>query len=292
MPASTTTATTTAPRHVPTPAQRPAMIIESPANDRVRAARKLARRRERARRGVFLVEGPEVLAEALAHLVEVFVAVDAPVAAHDLARAAEARGARRSEVTAAVLDSLAATMAPQGVVGVAALDEPALDEALDAASLAVLCCGVADPGNAGAIVRSADAAGADAVLLSAGSVDARNPKAVRASAGSLFHLPVVEGVDPLVALAAARERGLATLGLDAGGALAHTEADLAAPTLLVLGAEADGLPAEVAAGCDAVVGVPMPGALRPGWQGRAESLNLAATAAVALLEAARQRGAR
>ncbi len=286
MPAST------APRRATALARRPAMIVESPANERVRAARKLARRRERARRGVFLVEGPEVLTEALDHLVEVFVAVDAPPAARAVAEAAEARGARRTEVAAAVLDALATTVTPQGVVGVAALDEPPGDEALATASLAVLCCGVADPGNAGALIRSADAAGADVVLLSAGSVDARNPKAVRASAGSLFHLPVVEGVDPRETLAAARARGLATLGLDAGGTLAHSEADLAAPSLLVLGAEAHGLPSEVAAGCDALVRVPMPGAARPGWRGRAESLNLAATAAVVLLEAARQRGAR
>ncbi len=283
---------TTPPRRAATPARRSAMIVKSPANERVRAARKLARRRERARRGVFLVEGPEVLAEALDHLVEVFVAVDAPPAARAVAGAAEARGARRTEVTPAVLDTLAATVRPQGVVGVAALAEPTGEEALAVASLAVLCCGVADPGNAGAIIRSADAAGADVVLLSAGSVDARNPKAVRASAGSVFHLPVVEGVDPAAVISGARERGLAVLGLDAGGALAHTEADLATPSLLVLGAEAHGLPPEIAAGCDALLRVPMPGATRPGWRGRAESLNLAATAAVVLLEAARQRGAR
>lgn len=268
------------------------MTIESPANPTVKAARKLARRRDRLRRGAFLVEGPEVVREAAGALVEVFVATDADARVRALAADVADAGVPVHTVTPAVLASFADTVTPQGIVGVATLESPTLERALSGATFAVLCCGVSDPGNVGTIVRTADAAGLDAVLLGAGSADARNPKAVRASAGSLFHLPVVDAVDPAEAVAAARQRGMTAVAADAHGSRAHTDLDLTAATLLVLGGEAHGVPEAVAAACDVVARVPMASVARPGWSGAAESLNVAATAAVLCFEAARQRGVR
>ena len=263
--------------------------ITSTANASVKAARKLQQRKHRTDAGRCLVEGPRVLAAARPFLERVFVAEDAGGEALDEARLAEAAGAQHVSVTPEVLATLADTATARGVVGVAALPEPALDTALEGARLAVMCVEVADPGNAGTIVRTADAAGADVVVLSAASVDARNPKAVRASAGSLFHLPVASGAGAHETIAAAREHGLRAVAADASGDVRHTEADLGAPTLLVFGGEARGLPDGVLEACDDVVRVEMFQGRRRGFEGAAESLNLAATAAICCFEAVRQR---
>ena len=155
--------------------------------------------------------------------------------------------------------------------------------------LVAVLASVRDPGNAGTIIRTADAAGADAVVLSAESVDLYNPKCVRATTGSLFHLPVVVGSPVAEIVAAAHTAGLRVLAADgAGDADLDDELDsgrLAAPTAWLFGNEAWGLPAELRALADAVVRVPI--------HGKAESLNLAAAAAVCLYASARaQRVAR
>lgn len=255
------------------------VVVTSPDNPAVKAARKLGRRVERERTGCFLVEGPRAVGEALGFLETLFVSAAADTA---LAAAARDAGVRVVEVSDRVAAALGATVSSQGAVGVARLRQPALDETLGVGDdLAVCCVEIADPGNLGTLVRSADAAGASAVLCTRGSVDVRNPKAVRASAGSLFHLPVVNGVELGEALAVARTRGLQVVAADAAGPTLFTEVDLAAPTLLLLGSEAHGLPAAARAAAAVVARVPI--------HGRAESLNLAATGAVLLYEAARQR---
>jgi RNA methyltransferase, TrmH family len=266
-------------------------VITSTSNAAVKAARKLARRPARERAGAFLVEGPQAVGESIGHLRTLFVEAGPAAREHVLvARAAEA-GVEVLEVTAPVLASLADAVTPQGLVGVAALAEPSLDDALAQAGFVVVLWEVAEPGNAGAIIRTADAGGADAVVLTASSVDPRNPKAVRASAGSLFHLPVVTDVDGREALEACRARGLQVLAADAGGDVDYSAADLTRPTAVVFGNEAHGLPADVLAACDGVVRLPIHTAERPGYRGWAESLNLAATVAVITYEVARQRGA-
>lgn len=255
--------------------------LSSTANETVKAARKLARSARARAGGSFVVEGAKPIAAAGATLVRLFVTpqgrADAPEVVEQVRRA----GADIVEVTDTVLASIATTVTPQGLVGVATLPRPDLDDALETADLVVLLVGVADPGNLGTIVRSADAAGVDAVVLTARSADARNPKAVRSSAGSLFAVPVVEGVELDEALRGCRARGLQVLGTTPRGDRCYDQADLARPTALVFGSEAHGLPDEVLAACDATVRVPI--------AGRAESLNLAASVAVLAFEAARQR---
>jgi TrmH family RNA methyltransferase len=195
----------------------------------------------------------------------------------DVARAA---GTDLVEVSDEVMRALTSTVTPQGLVGVATfLDADLAAVSIDAGCVALLHS-VRDPGNAGTILRSADAVGADAVAFSADSVDLYNPKTVRASAGSLFHVPVVRGVDTVAAVGELRARGMRVLAMDARGDADLYELDLTDPVAFVFGNEAWGLPDEIAVVADTTVRVPIPG--------RAESLNLAAAATVCLFEWARQ----
>jgi TrmH family RNA methyltransferase len=187
-------------------------------------------------------------------------------------------------VSGEVMTTLAQTVTPQGVVAVChLLDEPLADVAAAAHSLVALLAHVRDPGNAGTVIRTADAAGADAVVLAGESVDPYNGKCVRASAGSIFHLPVAAGQPVDAAVGALRERGLRVLAADGHGELDLDEAiddgRLDGPTAWLFGNEAWGLPPESRALADDVVRVPI--------HGRAESLNLATAAAVCLYASAR-----
>jgi TrmH family RNA methyltransferase len=152
---------------------------------------------------------------------------------------------------------------------------PATWESISNATFVVIGDRISDPGNLGTIIRVAEASGADAVALTAGSVDPTNPKVVRSSAGALFHVPVIVGAT----LADARSAGLRVVGTSSHLGAAHTATDLHSPVALVLGNEAHGLPDD--ADVDDWVTIP--------HRGRAESLNVAMAAAVLCFEAARQR---
>jgi len=160
-------------------------------------------------------------------------------------------------------------------------------EALDAvlaATLVVVCVDIRDPGNLGTVLRSAEGAGAGGVVCCDGSVDLYNPKVVRASAGSLFHVPVVAGGKPVEVLERLGAAKLQRLGTVAYGGDAPEAVDLRAPVAVTLGNEANGLPAAVDACLDRRVTIPM--------AGRTESLNVGMAAAVLCFEVARQRRAR
>lgn len=256
-------------------------------SSRVKAARRLTKRGFRARDRLFLAEGPQAVRESLASLgtvVEVFATREVTARHRELERQARQQGLAWHVVAADVLASLAQTVTPQGVVAVCRfLDRPLQDALAGTPSLVALCANVRDPGNAGTLLRCADAAGADAVLFAGSSVDPYNGKCVRASAGSLFHLPVAAGVAVEEAVSAARDAGLRVLAADGGGDSDLHDAEahgvLAARTAWMFGNEAWGLPAGAVALADAVVRVPI--------YGRAESLNLAAAAAVCLYASAR-----
>ena len=201
---------------------------------------------------------------------------------------AGAGGARVSPVTDRAAASLSDTVTPQGLVGVCDLLDVPLDAALAGPpALVAVLVDVADPGNAGTVVRVADAAGAGAVLLAGDTVDPHNGKAVRASTGSVFHLPLARSRDAAAVLAACRAAGLTLLAADGRGELdlhdPAAAAVLAAPAAWVFGGEAHGLPADLTAAADHRVRVPI--------HGRAESLNLAAAAAVCLYASAAARRA-
>jgi TrmH family RNA methyltransferase len=198
----------------------------------------------------------------------------------------EAPDVRVTPVTAQALAALAETVTPQGVVAVARQRHAPLAEALDG-DLVVVLAGIADPGNAGTVLRTADAAGARAVVFPDGTVDPYNGKCVRSSAGSLFHVAVVRGGTPEETVATLRAGGFTVLAADARGERDLDEmlddGGLRGRTAWLFGSEAHGLPEALGAAADARVRVPI--------HGRAESLNLAAAAAVCLYASARaQRG--
>ncbi len=244
--------------------------------------RRLHRRSGRVADGRFAVEGPQAVREALVAgaLTVLYSTGDDP----ELERAARTAGVPVVGVSAPVLAAMAETTTPQGVVGVAPLLGTGLDRLPPRPRLVAVLHEVQDPGNAGTVVRTADAAGADAVVLTTGSTDVHGGKCVRASAGSLWHLPVVTGVTVEQALAGLRARGLAVLATSGTGEddldLLQDAGALRVPTAWVFGSEAHGLPAAVLDAADRRVRVPL--------RGRAESLNLAAAAAVCLYASERQ----
>ncbi len=216
-------------------------------------------------------------------VVEAFATGECAERHPELAESAAGQQVPWHQVAPDVLASLAQTVTPQGVVAVCRFVDLPLGEALDARpSLVALCANVRDPGNAGTVIRCADAAGADAVVLAGTSVDPYNGKCVRASAGSLFHLPLVTGVPVEAAVGALRSAGLRVVAADGSGDTdlhqAQARGVLAAPTAWMFGNEAWGLPPEQVALSDLVVRVPI--------YGRAESLNLATAAAVCLYASA------
>lgn len=232
---------------------------------RVSAALKLHRRKERDETGRFLAEGPQAVREALAAGVvsELFAT---PERARDYPNA--------TLVTEDAMAKLAETVAPQGIVAVCEQFDAPLGQAAKARLVAVLV-DIRDPGNAGTILRTADAAGASAVIFAGESVDPYNGKAVRASAGSLFHVDIVRERDTDKVLQALSQRILATSGR---GTHDLFDLDLSQPTAWVFGGEAHGLPGEVLERVE-TVRIPIYGA--------AESLNLSAAAAVCLYTSAR-----
>ncbi len=244
------------------------------------------RRSVRQSEGVFVVEGAKLLGCALdagAEIEAVFVGSDeaagAPAVTAVVGRA-RASGIRVYQLDAGVVEKVADTVTPQPLLAVVRTPRAALDD-LVAATFVVVCVDVRDPGNAGAVIRSAHAAGADAVVCCAGTVDPFNPKTVRASAGSVLHLPVVTDPEPAGVLDALEGWGLRCLAAVAHGGTPYTEVDLVAPLALVLGNEASGLPAEIADRLDRRVTIPM--------AGRAESLNVSMAAAVLCFEVRRAR---
>ena len=273
--------------------------LPNPRAERVKAVRALSGRSARLRHGRFLVEGPQAVREAVlddgARVRDLYASPPAIAKYQDMIDAAEARGIRVHVGTPEVL----AAMSPdaQGLVAVADLLGANLADVLATPPrLVVVLAHVRDPGNAGTVIRAADAAGAGAVLLTDSSVDVHNPKVVRSTAGSLFHLPVVTGMPLPEVVTALRAAGLAILAADgagehdldelldrAGGAADSQRPpgvpDLAAPTAWVFGNEAWGLQDGERDLADAVVRVPI--------RGRAESLNLATAAAVCLFASAR-----
>jgi TrmH family RNA methyltransferase len=253
----------------------------------VSAARRLARRNFRGKERLFLAEGPQAVREAAGHadtLVELFVTVEAAERHADVIGAARAAGARVHLADEQVIADISTTVTPQGLVGVCRfLDTPFEDVLAARPRLVAVLAHVRDPGNAGTVLRCADAAGAEAVVLTDASVDLYNPKAVRASVGSLFHLPVAVGVPVEHAVAGLRRAGVRILAADGAGERDLDEeldkGAMGGPTAWVFGNEAWGLPEETRALADAVVRVPI--------HGRAESLNLATAAAVCLYASAR-----
>ncbi len=254
----------------------------------VRSARRLRRHRERVATGRLLVEGPHAVDEAVDHLVGAFVTERPSARAGSVVDRCREAGAPVLTVTERALAALADARTPQGIVGVARWPRTDLS-VLRTATLVVVLDQVADPGNLGTVVRAADAAGADGVVLTTGSVDPTNAKAVRASSGSMFHLPVVDDVTPEEVATHARAFGLLLVAADAGASQRYDDMSFDDPTAIVFGNETHGLSPAMRHLVGRSVSVPIMRPERPGYRGHAESLNLATAAAVVMFEIARQR---
>ena len=297
----------------------PAPLMSNPRADRVRDVAKLAGRPARLKTGRFVAEGPQAVREALlSHradiqgggrgvVQEVFATQTCLDRLPELAELADGVSVRLA--TDEVIGAMATTISPQGIVAVCRIQEYDLDEVLaSGARLIAVMCEVRDPGNAGTILRAADSAGADAVVLTASSVDIHNPKAVRSTAGSLFHLPVVTGVEFDFLMSAFRAHGLTVLAADGYGsvdldrlqdesalrrltpqqtggdapetpAAGSSQPHLENSTAWLFGNEAQGLSDGQLADADYRVAVPV--------YGRAESLNVGTAATVCLYASAR-----
>jgi TrmH family RNA methyltransferase len=276
----------------------PDVTLANPRADRVKQVRALSGRPARSRHGQFLVEGPQGVREAVRHapdvVRDVYLTPTTAERYREILAAARDAGLHVHLGTREVLEAMSPDA--QGVLAVVRTRPLALADAVAAAGrpgrplLVAVLATVRDPGNAGTVIRAADAAGADLVVLAGESVDVHNPKVVRSTAGSLFHLPVVADVSLPEALDALRAAGCTVLAADGAGSLdlddlldtAGTPAadpDLAVSTAWVFGNEAWGLPEADRALADAVVRVPI--------RGRAESLNLATAATVCLYASGR-----
>ena len=261
-------------------------MIDNPRSPRVRAVAKLAKRDARSETGLFLLEGPQSVAEALAFrpdlVMELFATPTALERYTDISKAAAEAGIEVEFVTEAVIEAMADTVTPQGVIAVCKQFPTSLKDILAAEpKLIAILEQVRDPGNAGTIIRAADAAGADAVIFTGRSVDLYNPKVVRATTGSLFHLPVAIGVELETVVERTKGIGLQVIAADIKGAdllAARKAGALAAPTAWLFGNEARGLSDEHYALADWVITVPI--------YGHAESMNLATAASVCLYESA------
>ncbi len=220
--------------------------------------------------------------EALPTLVELYADPDGARRCADLLAAAPCPV---TPVSRDVLAAMAETVTPQGVLGVAPLlDVPLADALRGAPRLVAVLEAVSDPGNAGTVIRTADAAGADAVVLTEGSTDPHGGKCVRATAGSLWHLPVVHGPPVADVVPALRAAGLAVLATSGSAAAEDLDdlldaGELRGPTAWLLGTEAAGLSGQALELADRTVRIPI--------RGRAESLNLSTAAAVCLYASAR-----
>ncbi|GAA1945941.1 TrmH family RNA methyltransferase [Agromyces allii] len=261
-------------------------MLENPRSPRVRSVAKLASKSARSESGLFLLEGPQAVSEALAFrpelVMELFATPTALERHPEVAAAASEADLDIEYVTEEVLDAMADTVTPQGFVAVCRQFPTAVKDVFAASpKLIAILEEVRDPGNAGTIVRAADAAGADAVVFTGRAVDLYNPKVVRSSTGSIFHVPVAVGADLADVLVRARAAGLTVLAADVKGddlLAARTDGVLAKPTAWLFGNEARGLLDEQLELADRVVTVPI--------YGHAESMNLATAASVCLYESA------
>ncbi|BBZ08008.1 RNA methyltransferase [Mycolicibacterium doricum] len=241
------------------------------------AAVKLHRHVGRRRAARFLAEGPNLLEAALRRGVvsEVFATEDAAARFASLLAGTDVQ-----LVTERAAKALSDTVTPVGLVAVCRLPEVSLEDVLHASPrLVAVAVETSEPGNAGTLIRLADAMAADAVILAGNSVDPYNGKCLRASAGSIFGVSVVEAPDTKELIGELRGAGLRVLATTLDGEVSLDDADLSAPTAWLFGAEAHGLAQEVAALADARVTIPMAGS--------AESLNVAAAAAICLYQSAR-----
>jgi TrmH family RNA methyltransferase len=259
-------------------------LLIDPKSNQVRGVAKLNKKDARSETGLFLLEGPQGLKEALDRpklIVDLYATEEALERHADLFDRVDALKIDVQPVSEAVLKVMCDTNTPQGILAVCHQLHVDLQDLIDTKpQLIALLANIRDPGNAGTVLRAADAAGADAVIFSDNSVDVYNPKVVRSTTGSIFHLPVVIGADIATTIESLKSAGIQIFAANGGGAELPTlsKDKLAKPTAWVMGNEAWGFEPETLELVDLEVAVPIYGA--------AESLNLATAASICLYASA------
>jgi TrmH family RNA methyltransferase len=260
-------------------------IITSTKNQHVQQIRELlAKKSSREEHSAFVVEGVRLCEEALKSGVPprlVLYSDECSARGLELVQQAVTAGSKVILVKHDILDALSDTEATQGLLMVMQTHPLPMPESFD---FVLVIDQVRDPGNLGTILRTAVAAGAQAVFCTPGSVDAWSPKVVRSAMGAHFHVPIaLKSWDDISSLCKLQKKPLTTFLAESGDGTALWKADLKSPIALVIGGEADGASAEVKAGVDAFINIPMPGGF--------ESLNAAVAASIILFEVVRQRRA-
>jgi TrmH family RNA methyltransferase len=263
----------------------------SASNPRIASLRRLSgRRKARLEAGRFVIEGPVPIAELLAagaDLDELYVDLDQWAQVDDrsplrsVVRDADASGVPVWGLTSSVFASVSDTATPQGVLALAIRSVAPVRSVADLDGPVLVLVDISDPGNAGTLVRAAEAAGCAGVVFAGSSTDPFGPKAVRAAAGSIVRLPVSEDTGVSTVLDALRSAGRTLVATVVDGGAAPEATDLSVPVAILIGSEAHGLSSEVIAACSATITIPM--------QSAVESINAAVAGAVVLFEVARQR---
>ena len=271
------------------------MVVEptplSASNPRIASLRRLSgRRKARLEAGRFVIEGPVPIAELLAagaDLDELYVDLDQWAQVDDrsplrsVVRDADASGVPVWGLTSSVFASVSDTATPQGVLALAIRSVAPVRSVADLDGPVLVLVDISDPGNAGTLVRAAEAAGCAGVVFAGSSTDPFGPKAVRAAAGSIVRLPVSEDTEVSTVLDELRSAGRTLVATVVDGGAAPEATDLSVPVAILIGSEAHGLSSEVIAACSATITIPMHSAV--------ESINAAVAGAVVLFEVARQR---
>jgi len=275
------------PRNLQAASALPAETVTSRDNSLLKQFRAALRSAGLTAAGLTAVEGPRLVADALASGIEIAAIVFTESAERHLAALPQPlpAAARLLRVSDRLFHSIADTQTPQGIAALVRPRTAGFDALLRSSAghpLVMVLVAVQDPGNAGTIIRTAEAFAASGVMLTAGSAHPWSPKAIRASAGSVLHLPVVHGVAPAVALAQLRMAGFTTCAATLAGATLPSQADLTRPVALLIGNEGAGLPPEVERSAEITLRIPLAAGVN--------SLNAAMAATVLLYEAARQRG--
>jgi len=237
----------------------------------------LEKRKVREKEGKFVVEGERLIKEAQDQIRFLIYCERLPIV-----NWAERQNIPVYKVSRKIFELLTSVETPQGVLAVVLKPEYHLRDVFKTRDpLLVYCAEIQDPGNLGAIIRSADAVGAAGVLLSKGTVDLYNQKVIRSTMGSLFHLPVVEAGRVEEGIKVLKDRGIRLMATDPESKKDYWEADFKGPTAILVGNEGAGLAGSILNECDEVIRIPMPG--------KAESLNAALATSIILYEALRQR---
>lgn len=262
------------------------MIIESTQNQHVKRLRALATRKGRRTHRQFLVEGVRALEEAAGGDLSLETIAICPELvesdrAEELARELSQTGAEILRMAEEPFRSFSQVQSPEGIAAAVGIPDTRLEDLPEEATLIVAAVDLRDPGNMGSLVRTADAAGADALVAAGTCVDVFDPKVVRASAGSVFHLPIVNDAPPMGLILWARESGVRTIAAHLENAKPHTGIRYPKQAMVLVGNEANGLREEIAKNADHRAYIPMPG--------RAESLNVTVAAGILIWEILRQR---